>query len=79
MSSKPNDSTHLDDLGRVQSHGDKSNISHDENIHSELTLWQTLKKWHRVSLYCVGLTSAILLYGYDYVIVGSTSSMPSFQ
>lgn len=47
----------------------------DEN----LTLIQAVKKYHRVSFYCVGLTSAILMYGYDYVIVGSTSSMPSFQ
>ena len=44
-----------------------------------MTLWQAVRKYHRVTLYCVGLTSAILMYGFDYVIVGTVSSMPSFQ
>ncbi|KAM5359700.1 hypothetical protein ACJZ2D_014269 [Fusarium nematophilum] len=44
-----------------------------------LTLYQSVRKWHRVALYCVGMTSAIIMYGFDYVIVGSTSAMPSFQ
>ena len=46
---------------------------------SDLTVWQAAKKYRKIMWYCVGLTSAILLYGYDYVIVGSTSAMPSFQ
>ncbi|UNI22899.1 hypothetical protein JDV02_008743 [Purpureocillium takamizusanense] len=45
----------------------------------DLTLLQSIKKWPRVVLYCVGLTFAILMYGYDYAIVGTTSAMPSFQ
>jgi hypothetical protein len=44
-----------------------------------LTVWEAVRKYRKVVRYCVGLTSAILLYGYDYVIVGSTSAMPSFQ
>ncbi|KAJ5118299.1 Major facilitator superfamily domain general substrate transporter [Penicillium atrosanguineum] len=42
-------------------------------------LWQSVKKWPRVIAYCLILSSAILLYGYDLVIVGSVSAMPSFQ
>ncbi|KAL0943362.1 maltose permease (alpha glucoside transporter) [Colletotrichum truncatum] len=51
----------------------------DTNQYGHLTLWQSIKKWRRVVLYCIGMTSAILLYGYDYVIVGTVSAMPSFQ
>ncbi|GJN71779.1 hypothetical protein PLICBS_005847 [Purpureocillium lilacinum] len=47
--------------------------------HKDLTLWKSVKKWPKVVLYCVGLTFAILMYGYDYAIVGTTSAMPSFQ
>ncbi|KAM4062695.1 major facilitator superfamily protein [Hirsutella rhossiliensis] len=57
-----------DELAPVQSDPD-----------ANLTLWQAIKKWRRVVLYCVGLTSGILMFGYDYVIVGTTSAMPSFQ
>ncbi|KAF2200888.1 proton myo-inositol cotransporter [Delitschia confertaspora ATCC 74209] len=48
-------------------------------IDNDLSLWQALRKYRKVVWYCVGLTSAILLYGFDYVIVGSVSAMPSFQ
>lgn len=42
-------------------------------------LWQSMKKWPRVVAYNLALSSAILLYGYDLVIVGNVSSMPAFQ
>lgn len=42
-------------------------------------LWQSVKKWPRVVIYCLALSSAILLYGYDLVIVGTVSAMPAFQ
>ncbi|KAF2191520.1 MFS general substrate transporter [Zopfia rhizophila CBS 207.26] len=45
----------------------------------KLTLWQAIKKYRRVVGYTFGLTSAILLYGYDNVIVGTVSGMPGFQ
>lgn len=54
-------------------------VEADAAVEKDLTLWQALKEYYRISFYCIGLTSAILLYGYDYVIVGTTSSMPSFQ
>ncbi|PNY23401.1 Uncharacterized protein TCAP_06660 [Tolypocladium capitatum] len=47
--------------------------------HVDLTLWQGVKKWPRIVFYCIAVASGILMYGYDYVIVGTTSAMPSFQ
>ncbi|KAK2605862.1 hypothetical protein QQS21_003702 [Conoideocrella luteorostrata] len=49
------------------------------NLPANLTLWQSSKKYKNVIWCCIGLTTTILLYGYDYVIVGTTSAMPSFQ
>lgn len=49
------------------------------NEHAHLTLKESLKKWRRVVMYSLCLASAILMYGYDYVIVGTVSAMPSFQ
>jgi hypothetical protein len=49
------------------------------NEHAHLTLKESVKKWRRVVVYSFCLASAILMYGYDYVIVGTVSAMPSFQ
>ncbi|KIE01653.1 alpha glucoside transporter, partial [Metarhizium majus ARSEF 297] len=46
---------------------------------ANLTLWQSVKRYKNVVWCCIGLTTTILLFGYDYVIVGTTSAMPSFQ
>lgn len=51
----------------------------ERNRAAELTLWQSTKRYRNVVWCCIGLTTTILLYGYDYVIVGTTSAMPSFQ
>ncbi|GKT41189.1 MFS transporter fmqE [Colletotrichum spaethianum] len=66
-------------LEAVNSIASTSTSELETNHYGHLTLWQSIKKWRRVVLYCVGMTSAILMYGYDYVIVGTTSAMPSFQ
>jgi hypothetical protein len=42
-------------------------------------LWQSIKKFPRIVGYCLALSSAILLYGYDLVIVGTVAAMPQFQ
>ncbi|KAF9877105.1 maltose permease [Colletotrichum karsti] len=60
-------------------HSIASTSEPETNQYGHLTLWQSIKKWRRVVFYCIGMTSAILLYGYDYVIVGTVSAMPSFQ
>lgn len=43
------------------------------------TLWQNVRKYRKVTYVTLAVTSAILLYGYDYVIVGTISAMPYFQ
>ncbi|XWW94608.1 hypothetical protein V2A60_002553 [Cordyceps javanica] len=54
-----------------------SSIDVDE--HGHLTLWQAIKKWKRVFWYSLAISSTILMFGYDFVIVGNSSSMPAFQ
>lgn len=46
---------------------------------SHVPLWQSVKKFPRIVGYCLALSSAILLYGYDLVIVGTVAAMPQFQ
>ena len=43
------------------------------------TVWQNAKKYRKVVAVTFGMASAILLYGYDFVIVGTVSGMPEFQ
>lgn len=56
-----------------------SELPLDTNEDAHLTLKQSLTKWRRVALYSLCMTSGILMFGYDYVIVGTVSAMPSFQ
>ena len=46
---------------------------------SHVPLWQSFKKSPNIVGYCLALSSAILLYGYDLVIVGTVAAMPQFQ
>ncbi|KAK4213405.1 maltose permease [Rhypophila decipiens] len=55
----------------------ENNTGPDPDV--DLTLWQSVRKYRRVVYYALGMTSAILMYGYDYVIIGTISAMPSFQ
>jgi hypothetical protein len=60
-------------ISEVQS-ASSSEISDEQR-----TLWQNVKKYRKVTYVTLGLTSAILLYGYDNVVVGTISAMPVFQ
>ncbi|KAJ5947268.1 hypothetical protein N7466_000283 [Penicillium verhagenii] len=52
----------------------------DESIaNPNTTLWQAFRISWKVVGACGLLTSAILLYGYDNVIVGTVTSIPAFQ
>ncbi|KAF7596905.1 hypothetical protein BBP40_011950 [Aspergillus hancockii] len=49
------------------------------SIQHETSLLADIKQSLRVAGYCLALTTGILLYGYDMVIVSNVSSMPEFQ
>ncbi|KAF2629380.1 MFS general substrate transporter [Macroventuria anomochaeta] len=61
----------------VDSHANSQASS--EASDNSRTLWQNVKKYRKVIYVTFGLTSAILLYGYDNVVVGTVSAMPVFQ
>ena len=42
-----------------------------EDSSKELSLLQAIRKWPKVSAYCLALTSAILLWGYDMAMNGN--------
>lgn len=60
-----------------QTTSNSSSIEIDE--HGHLTVWQAIKKWQRVFWYTLGISSTIIMLGYDLVIVGNSSAMPAFQ
>ena len=53
--------------------------SSSQSSDEQRTLWQNVKKYRKVTYITLGLSSAVLLYGYDNVIVGTISAMPVFQ
>lgn len=69
--------------GRGGSTGGASGSQTSDELQSEgdeqRSLWQNVKKYRKVTYITLGLTSAILLYGYDNVVVGTISAMPDFQ
>ncbi|PNH47570.1 hypothetical protein VD0004_g775 [Verticillium dahliae] len=69
----------VEQFDRVASNGSVLTAPPETNEFTHLKLRQSLWKWRRIVFYCMGMTSAILMYGYDYVIVGTVSAMPSFQ
>lgn len=46
---------------------------------AEMTLWKNLRKNPKVAAYCLGLTSVILLWGYDLAMTSNLASLPEFQ
>ncbi|OCT49090.1 sugar transporter [Cladophialophora carrionii] len=46
---------------------------------AKLSLWRAVRKWPKVAGYCLALTTAILLWGYDMAMVGNLASLPAFQ
>lgn len=42
-------------------------------------LWTGLKEHSRVSMYCLALTSAILLWGYDMAMTGNLYGLDEFK
>jgi len=54
-------------------------VESGESGDEQRTLWRNAKKYRKVVWVTFGLASAILLYGYDFVIVGTIAGMPEFQ
>ncbi|EAT79677.2 hypothetical protein SNOG_12877 [Parastagonospora nodorum SN15] len=79
MASIDNQSTDKKDswAGERISEVDSGSTGQDNDEKS--TLWQNIKKYRKVVWITIALTSAILLYGYDNVVVGTVSAMPVFQ
>lgn len=71
-------------VGDVDNHVERIPESASDGSNSEAgdkgrTLWQNIKRYRKIVGITFGLTSAILLYGYDNVVVGTVSGMPEFQ
>lgn len=45
----------------------------------ELSLWAAIRRFPKIVLWSLALMSTIILWGYDFALVGSVSSMPVFQ
>ena len=71
------DGSTAEQICEVDSHMNSQSISEEGD--NSRTLWQNVKKYRKVTYVTFGLTSAILLYGYDNVVVGTVSAMPVFQ
>jgi MFS family permease len=56
-----------------------SSVEDDEDQKRNLPLIQACKLYPKVVAYCFGLTTVILLWGYDLVIVGTIQALPVFQ
>lgn len=75
--SQSKDGTTEEQIYEVESHTNSQSVSEEGD--TSRTLWQNVKKYRKVTYVTFGLTSAILLYGYDNVVVGTVSAMPVFQ
>jgi hypothetical protein len=79
----PTDSTHTSDDKKdnvpAEQIAEVQSTSTGPEGDEERTLWQNIKKYRKVVYVTFGLTSAILLYGYDNVVVGTIAAMPVFQ
>jgi hypothetical protein len=75
--SESKDGSTREQIYEVDSHTNSQSISEEGD--NSRTLWQNVKKYRKVTYVTFGLTSAILLYGYDNVVVGTVSAMPVFQ
>lgn len=56
-----------------------SSFKSTDPAHEKLSLWAAIRKWPKLALWSFALSSTILLYGFDSVLVSSVSSMPVFQ
>jgi hypothetical protein len=75
--SKTEERVLLDSLHTLPSQ--TTSVESQQNGDEQRTLWLNVKKYRKVVWVTFGMASAILLYGYDFVIIGTVSGMPEFQ
>ncbi|KAK5047094.1 hypothetical protein LTR84_007037 [Exophiala bonariae] len=51
----------------------------NREVPTDLTLWQATKRWPKVTLYCLALTSGVLLWGYDAAMAGNLAALDQFK
>lgn len=61
--------------GRDESAGPAKSVEETE----DLAFFQAVRRYPKVAAYCLALTTSILLWGYDLVVVGSVTGVPAFQ
>jgi hypothetical protein len=79
MASIDNQSTDKKDSFSGEQVSEVNSASTHQDADKQRTLWQNVKKYRKVCWITIALTSAILLYGYDNVVVGTVAAMPVFQ
>jgi hypothetical protein len=79
MASIDNQSTDKKDSFSGELVSEVNSTATHQDTNEQRTLWQNVKKYRKVCWITISLTSAILLYGYDNVVVGTVSAMPVFQ
>lgn len=57
----------------------KEEIASFTEPEKKLNLFRAIRKWPKVALWSMALTSTILLWGYDHALISSVSGMPEFQ
>jgi hypothetical protein len=79
MASIDNQSTDKKDSFSGEQVSEVNSASTHQDTDKQRTFWQNVKKYRKVCWVTIALTSAILLYGYDNVVVGTVAAMPVFQ
>jgi hypothetical protein len=79
MASIDNQSTDKKDSLSGVELSELNSASIHQDTDEQPTLWHNVQKYRKVCWITIALTSAILLHGYDNVVVGTVSAMPVFQ
>ena len=69
----------IDPFDDPSSSSERSSAHTPVNPTEERGLWKEIRKYPKVAAFCVGLNCAALIVGYDLVIVGQISALPSFR
>lgn len=74
--------THIRDHSEQQIEYEPSTKDADiitTELEERMGLWSAVRRWPKVALWSLALSSTILLGGFDSVLVSNVASMPVFQ